>query len=234
VKRAWIKSIMDDAERSGDTSADMLSRADRAFAYDIVSILPSNGNGMTLLDIGSGCTARFAPLVFLNYRVFGVHPSNPAAAGLQVGLERSDGHVEVMRCGFPEEPIPARDGTFDWLVLSNLPEPHDQSIKSICAEVRRLMKPGGRMILRSHNPLSGARRGAVATDAAQSTPDGLVQACCPRLAESVERSGFRVTLRMYRNYRAYHKPILIRHVCSLARLVAPRLCDTVILVCTKR
>jgi SAM-dependent methyltransferase len=233
VKRAWIKSIMDDVGRTGDKSIGLLSRGERAFAYDIVSILPSNGNGMTLLDIGSGCSARFAPLVFLNYRVFGVHPSGRDGA-LQAEFDGLDGHVEVIRCGFPEEPIPARDETFDWLVLSNLPEPHDQSVKSICLEARRLMKPGGRMILKARNPLSGARRYADIEKVEEADPARLVQACCPKLAETVERCGFKVILRMYRNYRAFHKPILLRHMCSLARLVTPRLCDTVILVCTKR
>lgn len=245
MKKEWIKSLMDDISLSGGRAEHPASRAERACAYDLISLLPFNGDGMTVLDIGKDCEVRFAPLSFLNYRVFGIAPQDVSSDEFDQQAEAAT-DVEVMRCAFPDQSAPFRDASFDWIVLSNLPESCSQSPATLFSEIRRLMKPTSRMILKSHNParpLSAAKlgedllRGENVGGGRPSKERAVVpkmSACPGELSEGIESNGFRVILRMYRDYGVYCKPPMARYLCRLAKFIMPRLCDTLVTVSTKK
>ncbi|MBU1318747.1 MAG: methyltransferase domain-containing protein [candidate division Zixibacteria bacterium] len=245
MKKEWVRSIVDDISRSSIGVDHPSARAERACACDLISLLPFNGDGMTVLDIGMDCGFRFAPLAFLNYRVFGIEPSGESS-NASAECDYAATGVEVMRCAFPGESVPFQDGSFDWIILSNLPDGCSESAATVFSEIRRLMKPTSRMILKSHNPSrpidaqasdKAVRQGEDVISGRITEERELVRrmAACPgELSERVEKNGFRVVLRMYRDYSVYCKPFLTRYICHIARFIRPRLCDTLVTVCTKK
>jgi SAM-dependent methyltransferase len=81
---------------------------------------------------------------------------------LEVGAARFAGAAEFAH--FDGRTIPFPDGTFDVALASCVFHhiPHDQHV-DLLAEIRRVLRPGGRLFVFEHNPLNPLTRHAVNT-----------------------------------------------------------------------
>lgn len=100
----------------------------------------------TVLDLGSG-TGRFTPLLaeaLAPCEVIGVEPS----AGMRAVAERDATHPAVRYVAGSATGIPLPDGSCD-LVLLFLVLQHVTDKPAAAAEIRRVLRPGGRVLIRS-------------------------------------------------------------------------------------
>jgi ubiquinone/menaquinone biosynthesis C-methylase UbiE len=103
----------------------------------------------TVLDLGSG-TGRFTPLLAEACgpcQVYGVEPS----AGMRSVAERDATHPDVRYLAGSATDIPLPDGSCD-LVLLFLVLQHVTDRPAAAAEIRRVLRPGGRVLIRSTFP----------------------------------------------------------------------------------
>jgi ubiquinone/menaquinone biosynthesis C-methylase UbiE len=100
---------------------------------------------LTVLDVGSG-TGRFTPMLADTFGgpVYGVEPSTR----MRQVAEESAGHADVRYLAGSAEHLPLPDGTCD-LVLLFLVLQHVGDRPAAAREVRRVLRPGGRVLIRS-------------------------------------------------------------------------------------
>jgi ubiquinone/menaquinone biosynthesis C-methylase UbiE len=101
---------------------------------------------LTCLDLGSG-TGRFTPLLaeVFGGPVFGVEPSARMRAQAEAAPHPASVHYLAGRA----EAIPLPDASCD-LVLMFLSFHHVQDRPTAAREIRRVLRPGGRLLIRSH------------------------------------------------------------------------------------
>jgi ubiquinone/menaquinone biosynthesis C-methylase UbiE len=103
---------------------------------------------LTVLDLGSG-TGRFTPALAEEFGgpVYGVEPSRR----MRAVAEASSRHPRVTYLAGAADRIPVPDGSCDvvlmYLVLHHVPEK-----AAAAAEVARVLRPGGRLLIRSAFP----------------------------------------------------------------------------------
>ncbi|WP_327004947.1 methyltransferase domain-containing protein [Dactylosporangium sp. NBC_01737] len=100
----------------------------------------------TVLDLGSG-TGRFTPILAEACKpcqVYGVEPSH----GMRTAAERDATHPAVRYLDGSATAIPLPDGSCD-LVLLFLVLQHVTDRPAAAAEIRRVLRPGGRLLVRS-------------------------------------------------------------------------------------
>jgi SAM-dependent methyltransferase len=100
--------------------------------------------GERVLDIGSGpgfLTLEMAEEVGADGLVCGI---DPAASMLAIAADRAAGKVEYQEAG--ADRIPYDDGTFDAVVATQVFE-YVADVPGALAEVRRVLRPGGRVLL---------------------------------------------------------------------------------------
>lgn len=107
----------------------------RVRVQSLVGDLPA---GSTVLDVGCGRGVMLRALIELGHEAHGVEIAEEAAAGAD---DRAEIRIapELSQAGYPDDFF---DAVILWHVLEHLPHP-DQSL----AEIRRILKPGGRLIL---------------------------------------------------------------------------------------
>jgi len=100
---------------------------------------------LTVIDLGSG-TGRFTPALAEAFGgpVYGVEP----AAGMRRAAEADAAHARVIYLAGEASAIPLPDTTAD-VVLMFLSFHHFPDRAAAAAEIARVVKPGGRVILRS-------------------------------------------------------------------------------------
>jgi ubiquinone/menaquinone biosynthesis C-methylase UbiE len=100
---------------------------------------------LAVLDLGSG-TGRFTPALAEAFGgpVYGVEPSQK----MRAVAEKHAAHSAVRYVGGSAESIPLRSMSVD-LVLMYLSFHHVQDREATASEVARVLRPGGRVLLRS-------------------------------------------------------------------------------------
>lgn len=128
-------------------SADYFMRVKAGYLLDLVSGHFGDSNRVALLDIGCG-TGNLHPLIF-------------GSLGSITGADISQGSLEraARRCPanryvhYDGERLPFADGTFDAVstvcVMHHVPP---AQWPAFCAEMRRVLKPGGLAMVFEHNP----------------------------------------------------------------------------------
>ncbi len=103
------------------------------------------GAALTILDLGCG-TGRFsAPLAeWFGAKVIGVEPSEKMRRQAEANASRP----QVTYIAGNAEAIPSEDDSFDAAFLS-MAIHHFKSIPDACREIRRVLKPGGLVLLRN-------------------------------------------------------------------------------------
>ena len=121
-------------------SPETMARWMAAFAAEAPAKRP-----LTVLDLGSG-TGRFSPALAETFGgpVIGVEP----AAAMRAIAERDSAHPQVRYLAGEAAAIPLPDASVD-LVLMFLSFHHFPDQAAAAREIARVMKPGGRVILRS-------------------------------------------------------------------------------------
>ena len=111
-----------------------------AFARHAPSARP-----LTVLDLGSG-TGRFSPSLAESFggAVYGVEPS----AGMRRAAVEGSAHPAVLYLEGSADAIPLPDASVD-LVLLYLVWHHVPDHAAAAAEIRRVLRPGGRVLMRS-------------------------------------------------------------------------------------
>jgi ubiquinone/menaquinone biosynthesis C-methylase UbiE len=105
----------------------------------------SRRHGLAILDLGSG-TGRFSPRLAEHFgaAVIGVEPSEKMR-GL---AEESSVHPRVTYLAGSAEKIPLADETCDFAFMSMILH-HIDDLERCCDELRRVLKPGGLVFIRS-------------------------------------------------------------------------------------
>jgi ubiquinone/menaquinone biosynthesis C-methylase UbiE len=103
------------------------------------------GRPLTVLDLGSG-TGRFTPRLAQTFGgpVYGVEPSR----GMRQAALASGPHPAVTYLDGSADAIPLPDASID-LVLLFLVWHHVRDRAAAAAEIRRVLRPGGRVLIRS-------------------------------------------------------------------------------------
>jgi SAM-dependent methyltransferase len=122
--------------------------------YERPAILALAGDvrGSRVLEAGCGGGVQAAELVRLGADVTGVDRS---AGLLEVARERLGADVPLHHADLAQ-PLPFADGAFD-LVLSSLVMHYLAEWEPTLREFRRVLVPGGRVVLSTHHPLGDMR-----------------------------------------------------------------------------
>jgi SAM-dependent methyltransferase len=140
-----------------------------------------------VLDFGTGIGNSLPHLarLFPGAEITGLDVSERS---LEVAERRYPGAATLVRYA-GQGPLPLADAGFD-LVFSACVFHHVDAGEhgAILAELRRLLKPGGWLVIFEHNPLNPATRHIVATCPFD---ENAVLLPAPRLRESQKRAGFR-------------------------------------------
>jgi ubiquinone/menaquinone biosynthesis C-methylase UbiE len=113
-----------------------------------LSLYTPSQTGLPVLDLGSG-TGRFSgPLAeWFDADVIGVEPSE----GMRREALRKGSHPRVAYVGGRAESIPLLDGCCAWAWLSTVIH-HIEDLPACAGELRRVLRPGGRVLIRSAFP----------------------------------------------------------------------------------
>ena len=134
----YLRAYAED-ERQSDAEA-------QAFAAATLAGCPGGGD---LLDVACGFGRHAVPLARAGFRVVGVDRSE---ALLEEARRRADGErgPELVRADYRE--LPFKDESFDAAVnlFTSLGYLGDEEDVRVLAEIRRVLKPGGRLVLLEH------------------------------------------------------------------------------------
>jgi ubiquinone/menaquinone biosynthesis C-methylase UbiE len=123
----------------------MSAKAERKFGAEAKRSLLANARGR-VLEIGVGTGLSF-PHYPPEVQVTGVEPSAPMLRRAKQRAEELGLDVELVQA--PAEKLPFPDDSFDTVVsLVVLCSVHDQ--KDVLAEIRRVLRPGGRFLFSEH------------------------------------------------------------------------------------
>jgi ubiquinone/menaquinone biosynthesis C-methylase UbiE len=130
-----------------DCGRSLSDEALEAWRTALSRYLPSE-TGMPVLDLGSG-TGRFSNALaeWFDAYVIGVEP----AEGMRREAQRRITHPRVAYVGGEAERIPLRDGSCDSAWLSTVIH-HIGDLPSCARELRRVLRPQGRVLIRSSFP----------------------------------------------------------------------------------
>jgi 2-polyprenyl-3-methyl-5-hydroxy-6-metoxy-1,4-benzoquinol methylase len=113
-------------------------------------LLPLIGTGRTILDVGCLDGTVAAEFIRLGNTVHGLDAAAPAVeAARRRGVEARVGNLE--------EPLPYEDGRFDTVFAGEIIE-HVFNIDGLMAEIRRVLRPGGRLVATTPNLAALGRR----------------------------------------------------------------------------
>ena len=136
-----------------------------------------------ILDVGCGRGVLFEPLADRGFRVFGVEANEDAIRGCDPRAEVRIA-TRLSEAGFEKESM---DQIVIWHVLEHMRDPFDT-----IAECRRLLKPGGRLIVAVPNFESWQARWSGPHWFHLDPPRHLYHFPCSALSRLVEKHGFRV------------------------------------------
>lgn len=153
----------------------------REMALNDMLVLPNFRPGGRLVEIGCGSGDFLSRAEALGWKVLGIEPDASAAvAASSRGLEVFNGTVET--AGLPE-------GYADAVVMKDVIE-HLYDPVSTLKECRRLLKPGGRLVIRTPNSESLGHRKFGAYWMPLDPPRHLWVFSAEALGRLVERAGF--------------------------------------------
>ena len=132
---------------------------------------PLSGDG-SALDLGCGNGKTVSTLIDLGYRVTGTDFSETA---IDMCSENFGDAAEFVTSDIMD--LPFGDGSFDYITAVHVLEHIDDSdMPAVAAEIRRVLRPGGYLFVRSFTPLdmrSGKRSGE-GIRYIHRNPDGIV------------------------------------------------------------
>lgn len=155
--RTWIKTRRRKDMMQSSTSAAydeayfqrQIAKSDAKIRWQYDQMLRYAGvtldDRTTVLDLGCGAAPGLRYLQARGVRTIGADVS---AAGL-LAARRLLPRARLVRCDV-ERPLPFASGAFDLLILSELVE-HVRGLPAILAECRRVLRPGGAVVLTTPN-----------------------------------------------------------------------------------
>lgn len=128
----------------------------RRFARTIQLILDQNPYG-TLLELGTSkllpmCLTVLAPNVKVTVTDFNLN--NPESSELEITLGLHTQKFSCYSVDLEKTPLPAEDESFDYVVCSEVIEHMEIDPVHMLAEINRVLKPGGVLILSTPNAVS--------------------------------------------------------------------------------
>jgi SAM-dependent methyltransferase len=245
LKRDRVRNLLDEICRSlaEEDSASLLDKSH--CICDIVSLFPENGEGKTVLDVGIGRGYRSIPLSYMNYRVYGIESSWETIYAWKDRCYRPYG-IKVKECDIAFEEFPFPNNHFDWVILCGSSMERDCPPMHALSEIKRTSRPDARFVL--HLPNLSARRDRSRDASGWYTSGPFRQIrlgdeidsktsnshTIKDVADFVERYGFRVLLRLYRNAHAETRSAVAGGLHQIVSFMIPHFRDTVIMVCEKR
>ena len=150
--------------------------------YTRPAILGLAGNvaGRRILDVGCGA----GPLLeALRARGAAVTGAEPSAKMLELARRRLGEGADLHQAGLGDGPLPFSDGAFDD-VIACLVLHYLEDWKAPLAEIRRVLAPGGRLIVAVNHPSSTRSSIPAAitsrpTSTSRNTPSAARASCCP-------------------------------------------------------
>ena len=118
-------------------------KADFRIVNQLVNLIHVKPNGK-IADIGAGTGNYSYELAKLDYSVIAIEPSE-----IMIQQSKSHPHLEWKK-GFAEN-IPLENGSVD-TVICTLAAHHFQSMETFISESRRILKPGGNLVLFTFDP----------------------------------------------------------------------------------
>jgi len=147
INEAAFQEVCDDFSRlPGLTSSDSASRLRRFEIERVASKLPAGGS---LLDVGSGY--GFVPRYFhkLGFKVISV--DFPGTGGLDALKWLMDLGIEGHYLQVGVEPLPLPDNSIDVVFVGNVIEHLPNSPRPFMTDLKRVLKPGGHLIMDTKN-----------------------------------------------------------------------------------
>lgn len=139
-------AVQGDGEKIRDWFATYVRTHAERLAFDVDEarrLFPERAN---ILEIGSTPPVLTLTLARLGYRVTGIDIAPERFAGT---IERFG--LSIRRCNLEAEPIPCADAGFDGIICNEIFEHLRGDLIGIFEEIRRVLKPGGRLILTTPN-----------------------------------------------------------------------------------
>ena len=135
MDRLSLQTFYDDVYQRGAE----IPRTSKQYAIDCVPA----GGGLFILDVGCGSGANSAQLAAKGHRLVGVDFS-------QAAIEKYQARGFQGRVADIESGLDFDDASFDLVFCSEVIE-HMQSPSQVVAEMRRVLKPGGALVLSTPN-----------------------------------------------------------------------------------
>jgi ubiquinone/menaquinone biosynthesis C-methylase UbiE len=186
-------------------------RAEKTFGAELKSALLADANGRVLeIGVGTG-------LSFLHYpevdELVGVDPSEPMLRRARRRAEKVGRDVPLVEA--PAEALPFEDDSFDTVVSLTVLCTVEDPARTL-GEIRRVLRPGGRLLFLEHVRSSDPKR-ARAQDRFERPWGWISGGCHPnrRTLNEIETAGFEVT--DLEESEIEHVPSLVRpHITGTA------------------
>ena len=186
-------------------------RAEKTFGDELKSALLADANGRVLeIGVGTGLSFVHYPEV---YELVGVDPSEPMLRRARRRAENIGRDVTLVEA--PAEALPFEDDSFDTVVSLTVLCTVEDPARTL-GEIRRVLRPGGRLLFLEHVRSSDPKR-ARAQDRFHRPWGWISGGCHPnrRTLNEIETAGFEVT--DLEESEIEHVPSLVRpHITGTA------------------
>ncbi len=241
MNKQRVRNLLAEVEKDlGNEAAESLDRRFETISA-IVSLFPENGEGSSVLDVGTRDGLRLFPLALMNYRTHGVCLTRDTIRD-DLAYRWEKYGILVERASRDSIAFPYPNDYFDWVICDECESLSARESTGALSEIKRVLRPKGRLILQAPNTESvrdkAPRRVRVSEVVESISPHSVTDrnsrsanAGIPLLAEMVERYGFSVLLRVYTDRGSAGKLSVREGMGRIISRFVPRLRDTVVMVC---
>ncbi len=157
MQKITIRRILGEVSANWDHSDQQDLRRQIAEIESVTKLFPAKGEGRKVLDIGLERGFKAIPLAKSDYQVFGIDFADDRIAAREEVFYRPYG-IKVAACDVTHQRIPHPDETFDYVMLNGVLEHWYCNPFFALAEIRRVLKPGGKFIIQTPNAANLRKR----------------------------------------------------------------------------
>jgi SAM-dependent methyltransferase len=139
-------AVQGEGEEVRDWFAGYVQTHAERLAFDLDEVRGLFPAPADILELGSTPPVLTLALARCGYRVTGIDIAPERFAG---SIERLG--LSILRCNLEAEPLPCADASFDGVICNEIFEHLRGDLIGIFEEIRRVLRPGGRLILTTPN-----------------------------------------------------------------------------------